>query len=185
MDEKEPDKENLKANKVKQFLKGNIIIIVVIILIIVLAYILIRPFFIDLVGEKAPNFNLKSIDGEEIKLSDNFGKVIILDIMTTTCPPCISEMEHLKGVYNRYPSEELVIMTISIDNSDSNEDLSTFREKYGDNWTFARDTDDVENKYNVRYTPTIVIIDREGIIRHYHEGETSFQTLSKEVERLI
>ena len=150
-----------------------------------LIFILISPFFDDLVGKKAPDFTLKTIDGDSYTLSDNFGKVIVLDIMTTSCPACIEEMEHLRAIYNKYSSEDVMIVTISIDSRDKNSDLRDFKRDHGDDWIFARDTDDVANKYKVRYTPTTVIIDREGIIRYLDYGELSEQKLSKEIDKLI
>lgn len=160
-------------------------IIIFIILIGVLILILLSPFFTNLVGQKAPDFTLTSIDGEEFKLSDNFGKVIVLDIMTTTCPACIEEMEHLRGIYNRYSPDDVMIITIDIESSDSNGDLMAFKSQHGDNWTFARDIDGVANKYKVSYIPTMVIIDRDGIIRYHGAGELSEHRLSQEIDKLI
>jgi peroxiredoxin len=184
--EKQNDKPtNETPSKKRSWIRENAFTFILIILIVVLIIILIRPFFINLVGEEAPDFSITTIDGEKFKLSDNFGKVIVLDIMTTSCSACKSEMEHLRDIYGRYSQEDVIIVTISVDSGDSNSELREYQSKYGDNWTFARDTDGVANKYNIRYTPTTVIIDREGIIRYFHEGETSFQTLSNDIERLI
>jgi peroxiredoxin len=169
----------------RSWIRENAITLIILILIVVLIIILIRPFFINLVGEEAPDFSITTIDGEKFKLSDNFGKVIVLDMMTTSCSACKSEMEHLREVYGRYSQEDVIIVTISVDGGDSNSELREYQSKYGDNWTFARDTDGVSNKYNIRYTPTTVIIDRDGIIRYYHEGETSFQTLSNEIDKVL
>lgn len=184
MDEEEHSEYDQKTPKPRR-VKEQYLILIVIVLIAILLYILIAPLFNDLVGEKALDFKLKDIDGTEFRLSDNFGKVIILDIMTTTCPACIEEMKHLKALSGRYSSEDVMIITISVDSGDSNSDLSAFKTTHKANWTFARDTDSVADKYNVRYTPTVVIIDKEGIIRYYHEGESSGQKLSREIDKLI
>jgi peroxiredoxin len=169
----------------RSWIRENSISLILIILIVVLIIILIRPFFINLVGEEAPDFHITTIDGEKFKLSDNFGKVIVLDMMTTSCSACKSEMEHLRRIYERYSQEDVILVTISVDGGDSNSELREYQSKYGDNWTFARDTDGVSNKYNIRYTPTTVIIDKDGIIRYYHEGVSSFQTLSKEIDKVL
>jgi peroxiredoxin len=152
---------------------------------VILAFILISPLFTNLVGEKAPDFSITNIEGGKVRLSENSGKVVVLDLMSTTCPACISEMKHLKVIYSRYSPEDVTIITISVERSDSNNDLSEFKTEHGGNWTFARDTDDVANKYNVNYTPTTVIIDKEGIIRYYKTGELSFDILSQEIDKLL
>jgi peroxiredoxin len=185
MEENDPIEQDKKPSKAKQWLKGNYMVIIFIILIMVLILILLSPLFTNLVGQKAPDFSLTSIDGEEFKLSDNFGKVIVLDIMRITCPACIEEMEHLRGIYNRYSPEDVMIITIDIESSDSNGDLMVFKSQHGDNWTFARDTDGVANKYRVSYIPTMVIIDRNGIIRYWGAGELSEHRLSQEIDELI
>ncbi len=185
MEETDSVEQEKKPTKAKQWLKSNYIVIIFIILIVVLILILLSPLFTNLVGRKAPDFSLTSIDGEKFKLSDNFGKVIVLDIMTTTCPACIEEMEHLRGVYKIYSPEDVMIITIDIESSNSNGDLMVFKSQYGDNWTFARDTDGVANKYRVSYIPTMVIIDRNGIIRYHGAGELSEYRLSQEIDKLI
>jgi peroxiredoxin len=105
--------------------------------------------------------------------------------MTTSCPACIEEMKHLREVHKRYSHDEVMIVTIDLDRSDSNSVLQEFKTKHEGNWTFARDTADVANKYKVNYTPTTVIIDKDGIIRYYGIGENSLQTLVEEIDRLI
>lgn len=178
----EPGKDNKKA---LIWFKENYIPLIAIVVIVILAYILINPLVANLVGEKAPDFTVTGTEGEKISLSQNNGKVIVLDLMSTTCPACISEMKNLKEIFARYSHDKVIIASISVDRSDSNSDLREFKSQYGDNWTFARDTDDVANKYKVKYTPTTVIIDKDGIIRYYGTGELSVQKLVEEIDKLI
>jgi peroxiredoxin len=165
--------------------KDNYIPLIAIVVIVILAFILINPFFSNLVGEKAPDFSVTGTEGERFTLSDNTGKVIVLDLMSTTCPACIEEMKHLRGIYDRYSQDDVMIVTIDLDRSDSNSVLRDFKTEHNGNWTFARDTADVANKYKVNYTPTTVIIDKDGIIRYYGIGENSLQKLVEEIDKLI
>jgi peroxiredoxin len=179
------DKTGKDNKKAHIWFKENYIPLIAIVVIVILAYILINPLVANLVGEKAPDFTVTGTEGEKISLSQINEKVIVLDLMSTTCPACISEMKNLKQIFTRYSHDEVVIVSISVDRSDSNSDLREFKSKYGDNWTFARDTDDVANKYKVKYTPTTVIIDKGRIIRYYGTGELSTQKLVEEIEKLI
>jgi thiol-disulfide isomerase/thioredoxin len=122
------------------------------------------------------------LEGDKFTLSEYFGKVIVLDLISTTCPACISEMTHLRGISEKYSSDEVMIVTIDVQNSD---DLAKFKSDHNANWTFAKDTDDVANKYKVGYIPTLVIIDKDGIIRYYETGEQSEEKLSQEIDKLI
>ena len=99
-------------------------------------------------------------------LSDYRGKVVVLDLMATWCGPCISEMEHLKYIFNNYNSSEVVIMSIGVDTREDNEKLRSFKLKYGGDWIFARDIDNVGEKYDVEYIPKLVVIDKSGMIRY-------------------
>jgi peroxiredoxin len=137
------------------------------------------------IGEKAPEFTLTDIDGNTFHLSDYQGQVVVLDLMATWCGACIKEMSHLKELYNRYDSSEVVIMSIDIDTKETNEQLRKFKEDYGDNWIFARDTDGVSEKYDVYYIPEMVIIDKNGQIAYENVGVTTISTLSKEIDKLL
>jgi thiol-disulfide isomerase/thioredoxin len=55
------------------------------------------------IGQKAPDITLKTIDGYEITLSDNFGKkVVMLEFWATWCDICKKEIPHLLKTYNRF-----------------------------------------------------------------------------------
>jgi peroxiredoxin len=185
LEESEPEKPKQEIAGSLKWFRENYIPVIAIVVIVILAFILISPLFTNMVGEEAPDFSVTGTEGENFTLSENSGKVILLDLMSTTCPACVSEMKHLKELFGRYSEDEVVIITIDVQRSDSNSDLRAFKSKYGDNWTFARDTSDVANKYNVNYTPTTVIIDKEGIIRYYGTGEQSEKTLVQEIENLL
>jgi peroxiredoxin len=136
--------------------------------------------------EKAPNFTLVDINGKQFSLSDHLGKVVLLDFFTTYCPPCISEIEHLKGLYDEYSPDQLVILSISVDPySDTVQDLQSFAQLTEMTWTVARDTDNVAYKYRVSPIPHLVIVDAEGYERHSHIGLTAESTLRLEIDPLV
>jgi len=135
----------------------------------------------------APNINLKTIDGENFNLSNNLGKLIIIDFMYVSCPPCKLQMEELKIVYNKY-SEEIVMISISVLGAgDTNNDLKNFKEYYEAEWIFAIDTlkEDATMKYNVLNVPNLIIIDKEGNIAFNHVGLTNNVILIEEVNSII
>jgi peroxiredoxin len=174
-----------KPEEKRKLPRRYIYIILFAVVIVLLAYIFLSPLFVNMVGETAPDFSVTDIDGNEFNLSENRDKVVVLDLMALFCPVCTDEMKHLRTIFSRYSTDELVLVTISIDGKDSIDELNTFRTQYGDNWTFARDTDGVKNKYKVRVIPTIVIIDKEGIIRFWEKGEISASRLSSEIDKWL
>jgi peroxiredoxin len=136
--------------------------------------------------EEAPNFTLVDINGEQFSLSDNLGKVVLLDFFATWCGPCISEIEHLKSLYNKYSPGQFVILSISVDpNSDTVQILQNFAQQYEIAWTVARDTTNVADKYGVSPIPHLVMVDTEGYKIHDHVGLTGETTLRSEIDSLL
>ncbi len=135
---------------------------------------------------EAPNFTLVDINGEQFSLSDHLGKVVLLDFFATWCSPCISEIEHLKSLYNKYSPDQFVILSISVDpNSDTVQFLQNFAQQNEMAWTVARDTANVADKYGVSAIPHLVIVDAEGYKRHDHVGLTGEATLRSEIDSLL
>ena len=136
--------------------------------------------------EKAPNFTLVDTNGEQFSLSDHLGKVVLLDFFATWCGPCISEIDHLKSLYNEYSPDRVIILSISVDpNSDTIQILQSFAQQNGITWTVARDTANVASKYGVSPIPHLVIVDVEGYKRHDHIGLTGEATLRSEIDFLL
>lgn len=136
--------------------------------------------------EKAQNFTLVDINGEQFSLSDHLGKVVLLDFFATWCGPCILENEHLKGLYNEYSPDQLVILSISVDpDTDTVQVLQNFAQQNEMTWTVARDTDNVAYRYSVSPIPHLVIVDAEGYKRHSHIGLTAELTLRSEIDSLL
>jgi len=136
--------------------------------------------------EKAPDFTLVDISGEQFSLSGHLGKVVLLDFFTTHCYYCKLEIEHFKGLYDEYSPDQLVILSISVDPyTDTVQNLQSFAQQYEMTWTVARDTDNVAYKYGVSPIPHLVIVDAEGYKRHNHIGLTAESTFRSEIDSLL
>lgn len=136
--------------------------------------------------EKAPDFTLVDINEEQFSLSDHLGKVVLLDFFATWCGPCKGEIEHLKSLHNEYSLDQLVILSISVDPYyDTVQILRNFAQQYEMEWTVARDTANVADKYGVSPIPHLVLVDGEGYRRHDHIGLTGEATLHSEIDSLL
>jgi cytochrome c-type biogenesis protein len=127
------------------------------------------------------DFELEALDGSTIKLSDQKGKIVLLNLWATWCPPCRAEMPYLQEVYDEYKDGDVIILAVNSTDtelrggSDSQKAEKQVREFMEDNgYTFPvlldRDNE-VWNTYQYRgAVPVTYIIDKEGIIRYLIPG---------------
>ena len=135
--------------------------------------------------EYSTDFILTDVDGQSFKLSDFQGKVIILDFMATWCRPCRMEMHELIEVWQKYEGE-IVIISIDVDPTESDEDIRNFYLDFNDaTWIWAKNASDLVQFHQVSAIPTLVIIDQEGKITFKHTGLMSSSLLIEEIEKLI
>lgn len=134
------------------------------------------------VGNVAPNF--VDTGDDTFSLTSLRGKVVVLDFMATWCGPCKLEMPHLKEIFSSYSAEQVVIISIDVDPTESDETIKQFKATHGDDWVFASGSE-VGTTYGSVYIPTLYIIDNQGIIAYKNVGVTPSSTLSTEINKLL
>ena len=109
-------------------------------------------------------------DGEILQLSSLEGKYVIVDLMSLTCPACEtqnSELELLKDAM----CDSIHIISLSVDASTTVNQMDQYMIDKSLSWPHGLDTNGAFTYYfNIRYTPTTVLIDSDGYFRMYHEG---------------
>jgi peroxiredoxin len=122
-----------------------------------------------LTGQAAPDFALKSSAGENLRLSEYRGNVVMVNFWATWCGPCRQEMPLLDELYNRYERVGFSLLGVNIDD-DSRKAMNMVAE-LGVNFPVLFDArKEVSKLYQVDAMPVTVIIDREGNVRHVHQG---------------
>jgi len=135
-------------------------------------------------GNMAPDFELEALNGTKIKLSNLRGYVVILDFWATWCKPCRQEMPILGKIYDTYSSKGVVILSINIQESKGT--VAAFAQAYKINWTILLDVNgNIASKYKIKYIPTLIIIDKNGCIKHKHIGVTQYNVLASEIDSLL
>jgi cytochrome c biogenesis protein CcmG/thiol:disulfide interchange protein DsbE len=116
------------------------------------------------VGFPAPNFTFPDLNGQQVILSDLRGKVVLINIWATWCPPCRKEMPSMQKLFERFKGENFEILAVSID-STGREAVAPFMRTM--NLTFPALLDpkeDIRSLYGVTGVPESFIIDKEGIV---------------------
>lgn len=122
-----------------------------------------------LTGQPAPDFALKSSTGENLRLSEFRGDVVMINFWATWCGPCRQEMPLLDELYTRYQRVGFSLLGVNIDD-DSRKAMNMISE-LGVNFPVLFDSrKEVSQLYQVDAMPVTVILDREGNVRHVHQG---------------
>lgn len=134
--------------------------------------------FVFLKRDTVPNVALVSLKGERYHLQDLRGKVVLINFWATDCPGCVKEMPRLVDTYHRYQARgvELIAVAMSHDRPDY---VANFAEKKGLPFPVALDIQgEISRAFgDVRLTPTLFVIDKQGKIIQRTLGEPDFDRL--------
>ncbi len=167
----------------------------------------------DLIGKPAPNVSGDfALNGKPVSLNDLKGKVVLLDFWAVWCGPCIATFPHLRDWHKAYHEKglEIVGMTTYFEKVGFDKDkgkikmlaqqmkpmqeqdtLKEFASHHKldhrllvvsrDQWQSA------SKEYSVRGIPTVVLIDRKGIVRMVRvgSGEENARALEAEIKKLV
>ncbi|MGB5510736.1 MAG: TlpA disulfide reductase family protein [Woeseiaceae bacterium] len=123
----------------------------------------------DLAGQPAPDFALKSASGENLRLSEYRGDVVMINFWATWCGPCRQEMPLLDELYSRYQRVGFNLLGVNID--DDTGRAMKMIDELGVTFPVLFDSKkEVSKLYDVEAMPVTVLVDREGRIRHVHHG---------------
>ena len=133
----------------------------------------------------APDFTLKTLDGQEITLSQLKGKVVLLDFWATWCGPCRESIPHLVQLYKNYRENGLEMIGMDLDKGDV-ETVQRFVKSMDIPYPIIVASDDVVKSYRVTGIPATILIDKEGKIRQRIAGfsNTIAQELNTKVAEL-
>lgn len=135
-------------------------------------------------GQRAPDVQLEMLNGERKTLSDYRGKVVVLDFWATWCAPCQFTMPKLEEFYQRHQGKDVEVIGVAVDIAEPNQ-VRDFVSSRGVTYPIAMDLQSAaKSAYQVTSLPTILVIDRNGVIAWRMEGYDP-QYTEKQMEAVV
>ncbi|HVP44160.1 MAG TPA: TlpA disulfide reductase family protein [Terriglobales bacterium] len=139
-------------------------------------------------GAPAPDFELKSLDGRTVRLSDYRGKAVLLNFWATWCPPCKIEMPWFVDLQKQYGGQGLQVIGIAMDD-DAEKDsakIAEFVKEMNLNYVVLLGNDKVGDAYGgVDGLPTTFYIGRDGRILTAVSGLVSHSEIEENIKKAL
>lgn len=127
------------------------------------------------VGNIAPGFTLKNLEGEDVNLSDYKGKHVFLNFWATWCGFCDQEMPDLQKIYEE--NDDIVVLAVNV--METQEEVKTYVDENGLSFPVVLDEEGMMGSlYLVRGMPTTYFINKEGVILGSIPGMLTFEQMN-------
>lgn len=136
--------------------------------------------------ERAKDFTAQDADGNEVKLSDYFGKPIVLNFWASWCGPCRSEMPDFNEKYKELGDDvQFLMVNMTEGFRETLKSAKAYIEESGFSFPVLFDTGkEAAMNYSVYALPTTFFIDAEGNIVSYAKGAIDSDTLQKGIDMI-
>lgn len=132
----------------------------------------------------APDFELETLEGEKIKLSDLRGEPVFVNFWATWCPPCRAEMPDMQKIHEEY--DDVTILAINqTDTETSARNVDSFVEEFGITFPVPMDKGlNVGTRYNAFALPTTYLINPDGRIHNIATGPLTYEMMVQEIKAM-
>ncbi|TWE01666.1 peroxiredoxin [Neobacillus bataviensis] len=133
------------------------------------------------IGSSAPDFELKTLTGDTVTLSQLKGKKVMLNFWATWCPPCKAEMPEMEQ-FSKQIGDDTVILAVNID---PQLDVQGFVNENKITFPILLDAEDKVNEaYQILSIPTTYFINSKGIIQNKYTGSMKLDIMKKYTQEL-
>jgi cytochrome c biogenesis protein CcmG, thiol:disulfide interchange protein DsbE len=124
-----------------------------------------------IVGNPAPDFAAIDLSGDSVALRDHSGRLVLLNVWATWCPPCREEIPALQELHERHAAQGLDVVGVSIDSRGEQENVRGFLDGFGVTYPIWLDpAERVTSVFRTQGVPTTFLIGRDGTLLWRHVG---------------
>ena len=137
-----------------------------------------------LTGQQAPSFTVAQLGGGSSALDAYRGRVVVMNLWASWCPPCRAEMPDLQRLYNAYRSRDVVVL--GVDQGESGSRAAAFAQSLGIHYPILIDQQQQYGRvYAALGMPTTIIVNRDGVVVHGFDGALSYDQMVAAISPLI
>jgi peroxiredoxin len=145
----------------------------------------------NLKGCRAPQFDVTSLTGEHLRLSDLKGKVVVINFWYTFCPPCVAELPALNNLVRDYAERDVVFIAFA---KDDRQTLRTFLQSKKFDYKLVSGEYDLTDKYCLMSgLPMNLVLDQNGVVKEIfcggytdeHAETYAYDRLSSSIETCL
>ena len=128
------------------------------------------------VGEALPDFQITCLDGSTFRLSEQCGKVVVLNLWATWCTPCVEELPNFDRLLQERPSE---VAVLAIHSPPVTTDVAAYLAAYSYSLPFAVDeSGEVSGLLGASTVlPQTIILDSNGVVTYNQSGALTYEAL--------
>lgn len=130
--------------------------------------------------------DIRKIKLEELEnvLKENKGKVVIVDLWATWCPPCRMEIPGFINLYKKYRDKNVEIIGVAFDENGETV-VPPFAKKMGINYPVFLGGEDIASEYNLRAFPTTIVYNKNGEVAETHIGYVKEEVFDEQINELL
>jgi len=137
-----------------------------------------------LTGQPAPSFAVPTLSGSTSALDAYRGRIVVMNLWASWCPPCRAEMPDLQHLYQSYKSRNVVVL--GVDQGESAQRVGAFAQSLGIHYPILLDQQQQYGRvYAALGLPTTIVVDAHGVVVRGFDGPLSYPQMVAAVTPLL